>query len=263
MDLLDFAIYVAPPYVVALFLLGVGYRLGRYVFRWKRRVPATRRTRPLPSLLVGIIRTFADPLIVGLKQRKGDFIGGLVALHILGVIPLIFLLAPHVIVFTYWLPIYSILKPLAIPASITSSGLTLLHNVLPASDMSWTFVNTLWGPLVIILNGDLLAILAILGVSYKIGDKLVRLFHRLPNNRIGDWYALLLLLSILVTGFLATHHLPSGDIGTYRFVLGLHITLAELLVISLPFTKFWHFVFGYWYGKLHEWYDLKFNRGAL
>ncbi|MFZ8855186.1 MAG: hypothetical protein ACO2OQ_03365, partial [Thermofilaceae archaeon] len=62
---------------------------------------------------------------------------------------------------------------------------------------------------------------------------------------------------------LATHHLPSGDIVTYRLVLGTHILLAEVLVAVLPFTKFWHFVFGYWYGKLHEWYDLKYRRGAL
>ncbi|AKG38987.1 MAG: hypothetical protein ACP5II_06575 [Infirmifilum sp.] len=263
MDLLDIAIYQAPPIVIAIFLLGVGYRLGKYVFLWRGRPSAPRRERPFLSLLVGLVFTFLDPLIQGLKRRKSDFIGGLVLLHILGVIPLIFLLAQHVAMFSYWFPPYSLLKPLAIPSSITSSDLVVLSHVTPASDMSWTFVNTLWGPLVVLLNGDLLAILAILGVSYKIGDKIVRAFHRLGNTRIGDWYALILLLAILVTGFMATHHLPSGEIGTYRFVLGTHILLAELLVATLPFTKFWHFVFGYWYGKLHEWYDLKFNRGAL
>ncbi|UNQ72650.1 hypothetical protein [Infirmifilum sp. NZ] len=263
MDILDFAIYVAPPIVVAIFLLGVGYRLGRYLFFWKRRPSAPRRQRPLTKLAVGLVMAFVDPLIQTLKHRKGDFVGALVALHILGVIPLIFLLGQHVAMFSYWIPFYSVLRPLAIPSSITSSSLTVASGVIPASDMSWGFVNTLWGPLVVILNGDLLAILAILGVSYKIGDKIVRLVHRLGNARVGDWYALALLLAILVSGFMATHHLPSGEIGTYRTVLGVHITLAELLVATLPFTKFWHFVFGYWYGKLHEWYDLKFSRGSL
>ncbi|QOJ78072.1 hypothetical protein IG193_04570 [Infirmifilum lucidum] len=263
MDLLDFAIYVAPPLVVAIFLFGVGYRIGRYIFFWRRKPSALRRQRPLLKLFIGLIKTFLDPLIQGFKYRKGDFLGGLVALHILGVIPLIFLLGQHVAMFSYWIPFYLALRPLAIPSSITSSSLTALANVVPSSDMSWTFVNTVWGPLTVILNGDLLAILAIIGVSYKIGDKIVRLVHKLGNARIGDWYALVLLLAILVSGFMATHHLPSGETGTYRTVLGIHILLAELLVATLPFTKFWHFVFGYWYGKLHEWYDLKYNRGAL
>lgn len=263
MDILDFAIYTAPPIVVSAFLLGIGYRLSKYVFLWKRKPSAPRRQRPTSKLLIEIIITFLDPLIQGWKHRKGDFIGGLVLLHILGVIPLIFLLGQHVAMFSYWFPPYSLLKPLAIPSSITSSDLTIFSRVTPASDMSWVFVNTIWGPLVVLLNGDLLAILAILGVTYKIGDKLVRLVHRLGNSRIGDWYALILLLSILISGFMATHHLPSGEIGTYRTVLGIHITLAELLVATLPFTKFWHFVFGYWFGKLHEWYDIKFNRGSV
>ncbi len=263
MDLLDFAIYVAPSLTVPVFLLGVGYRIGRYIFFWRRSPPAPRRQRSPSKLLVGLIKTFLDPVVQALKYRKGDFVGGLVALHILGVIPLIFLLGQHVAAFSYWIPFYSALRPLAIPSSITSSGLTVLSNVIPTSDMSWTFVNTVWGPLTVILNGDVLAILAIIGVSYKIGDKIVRLIHKLGNARIGDWYALTLLLATLVSGFLATHHLPSGEVGTYRTVLGVHILLAQLLIATLPFTKFWHFVFGYWYGKLHEWYDLKYKRGAL
>lgn len=263
MDLLDLAIYVLPPYVVATLAFGVAYRLSRYLFLWKRGYSAPRRARPIGKLLVGLVMTFLDPLVQAAKKRKSDFVGGLIALHILGVIPLIFLLSQHVAMFSYWIPLYSLLKPFAIPSSITSASQYFFANVLPASEMGWVFTNSVWGPLTLILNGDLLAILAIIGVSYKLGDKLVRLYHRLRHVRAGDFFDLALLLSILVTGFLATHHLPSPDITTYRFMLGLHILLAELLVALLPFTKFWHFVFGYWYGKLHEWYDLKFNRGSL
>ncbi|MCI4409877.1 MAG: hypothetical protein JHC26_12355 [Thermofilum sp.] len=263
MDLLDLAIYVLPPYVVAIFLFGVAYRLSRYVFLWKRKPSAPRRQKSFASLLVGLVKTFLDPLIIAAQKRKGDFIGGLIALHIVGVIPLIFLLGQHVAMFSYWLPFYSLLKPFAIPTSITTGSQSFFTNVLPASSMSWTFVNTIWGPLTIILNGDLLAILAIIGVSYKFGDKIVRALHKLPHLRLGDFIDLFLLLAILVSGFLATHHLPTPDIATYKLVLGTHILLAETLVAYLPFSKFWHFVFGYWYGKLHEWYDIKFNRGSL
>jgi nitrate reductase gamma subunit len=263
MDMLDFAIYVLPPYIVAVFLFGVAYRLSRCVFLWKRKPRAPRRRRPLISLLTGLVMTFLDPIIIGAKKRTSDFIGGLIALHILGVIPLIFLLGQHVAVFSYWIPFYSILKPLAIPSSITTGSQSFFTNVIPASEMSGTFVNTLWGPLTIILNGDLLAILAMIGVSYKLGDKSVRAIHKLPHIRLGDFFDLALLLAILVSGFMATHHLPSPDVATYRLVLGTHILLAETLAALLPFTKFWHFVFGYWFGKLHEWYDIRLNRGAL
>ena len=262
MDLLDLAIYTLPPYVVAIFAFGVAYRVSRYIFMHKR-APVKRRPRPAPKLLIGLVKTFVDPLILSARLRKSEFISGLILLHILGVIPVIFLLGQHVAMFSYWFPPYSVLRPLSIPSSATSPALTLTAPVKPVSEMSWTYVESVWGPLTIVLNGDLLAILAMLGVMYKLGDKLWRAYRKIIHVRLGDFTALLLLLAILVTGFFATHHLPSGDVPTYRFVLGMHILLAEILVAALPFTKFWHFVFGYWYGKLHEWYDLKYRRGAL
>jgi len=262
MDILNLAIYTLPPYVVALFALGAACRVSRYIFL-SRRAPVKRRSRPASKLLIGLVKTFLDPLIIGARLRKPEFISGLMMLHILGVIPLIFLLGQHVAMFSYWFPPYSVLQPLSIPSSATSSALTLTAPVRPASEMAWSFVGSVWGPLTIVLNGDLLAILAMLGVAYKLGDKVWRAYKRMIHIRPGDFAALLLLLAILVTGFMATHHLPSGDIVTYRLVLGTHIILAEILVVILPFTKFWHFVFGYWYGKLHEWYDLKYRRGAL
>jgi hypothetical protein len=46
------------------------------------------------------------------------------------------------------------------------------------------------------------------------------------------------------------------------FVLGLHIASAVAFVAVWPFTKYFHFLWGFWYGKLHEWYDLALKRGA-
>jgi hypothetical protein len=53
------------------------------------------------------------------------------------------------------------------------------------------------------------------------------------------------------------------DFDTYRLWLGLHVLFAELLLAWLPFSKYWHFVFGYWYGKLHEYWDTRVQRGAV
>lgn len=262
MDLLDLTIYVLPPYVIALFLFGIGYRLTKFILLWKRKPAPEPRRRGAGHAIISLIKTFLDPIIQGAKNKPHDFITGLIMLHIIGVIPLIFLLNHHMAVFSYWFPPYAILAPFAIPLSITSSGLTLFAKVAPATEMSWDFVNTIWGPLTIILNGDVLAIMVLLGASYKIGDKIVRLLHGIKHVRIGDFVALILVIAIVSFGFLAAHHLPSPDITTYRTVLGIHILLAETLVVILPFTKFWHFVFGFWFGKLHEWYDLKYKRGA-
>ncbi len=262
MDILDFAVYVAPPYVVAAFAFGATYRLLKYIFLWKRGPGPEPRKRGAGSLVKGLIMTFLNPIIESIRRKPHDFITGLVMLHILGVIPLIFLLDQHIAAFAYWFPPYALLAPLAIPLSFTTSALTVAAPFKPVSEMQWGFVNTIWGPLTVFLNGDVLAVLAMLGVAYKIGDKIVRRAHGLTHVRIGDFFDLGLLFTILLFGFMAAHHLPSGDIVTYRTVLGIHIVLAELLVALLPFTKFWHFVFGFWYGKLHEWYDLKYKRGV-
>ncbi len=262
MDLLDFAIYVAPPYVVGIFAFGATYRLLKYLLFWKRAPRPERRKRGAGHLAKELVMTFLDPIIQSIKRKPHDFITGLVMLHILGVIPLIFLLSQHIAFFAYWFPPYALLEPFAIPLSATTGALSAVSPIKPVSEMQWGFVNTIWGPLTIILNGDVLAILAILGVSYKLGDKIVRRAQGLHHVRLGDFFDLTLLLLILVFGFLAAHHLPSGDIVTYRLMLGIHIILAEALVALLPFTKFWHFVFSFWFGKLHEWYDLKYTRGV-
>jgi len=262
MDLLDFAIYVAPPYVAAAFAFGASYRLLKYILLWKRGPGPEPKNRGAGHLVKELVKTFLDPIIETAKRKPHDFVAGLLMLHVLGLIPLIFLLDQHIAAFAYWFPPYALLAPLAIPLSSTTGGLTVAAPFKPVSPMQWGFVDTIWGPLTVVLNGDVLAVLAIIGTAYKIGDKIVRRLHGLSHVRIGDFFDLGLLLAILVTGFMAAHHMPSGDIVTYRTVLGAHILLAELLIAVLPFTKFWHFVFGFWYGKLHEWYDIKYKRGV-
>ncbi len=257
MTLYEIAVYDLMIPTLFIFLAGLVYRLSKYVLTYERRQGPTWRHRSALHRTYVFVSGFTYAIWAAAKKAKSSFVAGLILLHTLGVIPILFLLSPHINWWSYYFPPYEILRPLAIPPSITSSTLTLTAPVTPVSSMSYNFVNTLWGPLTVILNGDLLAIIAIIATAYKIGEKTIqRLVEHLQRVRIGDFIALILLLVILVSGYLATHHLPSDDVVTYKNVLGLHILSAEVLVMILPFTKFFHFVFGFWYGKLHEIYDM-------
>ena len=265
-DIYSFAVYYAFWPAFAIFVGGAVYRIGKMLLRWCRVVKAEPRRRGVGAAIVGLIRTFLDPIIFSLKTKPHDFLAGLVALHILGVIPLIFLLSHHVVFFSYWFPWYKVVATsgLWIPLSMTTSALEVTSPIYPASTH---FTETIWGPLVVILNGDLLAILAIIGVSFKLGMKIVEKMEGLNHVRLSDFFSLTLLLFILATGYMAARHhalsADTADITLYRTLLGLHILGAELLLALLPFSKFWHFVFGYWYGKIHEWYDVRLQKGAV
>ncbi len=253
----EFAVYDMFLPSIALFTFGLIYRLSRYAFTYRKTARPEWRKRPLARRAFLLIDSFIHAIIAAAKKSRVDFLVGLLVLHTLGVIPLLFLLSHHVAWWSYYFPPYQALSFLAIPTSATSSSLTVTAPLQPVSGMSFKFVNTIWGPLTVVLNGDVLAVLAIVATAFKLADRVVaKVKHRLQRVNWGDFSALILLLFILVTGYMATHHLPFGDVVTYKNVLGLHILSAELLVILLPFTKFFHFVFNFWFGKLHEVYDI-------
>ncbi|MDK2384870.1 MAG: hypothetical protein QI199_08740 [Candidatus Korarchaeota archaeon] len=257
MGLYEFAVYDMFVPTVAIFAFGMVYRLSRYVFLYKKAAQPMWRKTSVPHKIYLLIDAFVHAIVAAIKRSKVTFVSGIFLLHFFGVIPILFLLSHHIVWWSYYFPPYSILSPLAIPTSATSSALTLTAPFAPVTGMSHGFVNTIWGPLTVVLNGDVLAILAIIGTTFKLLEKIPEKFkEKLARVRLGDFVALLLLLAILISGYMATHHLPSGDIETYKFMLGLHILTAEILVLLLPFTKFFHFVFSFWYGKLHEAYDL-------
>ncbi len=257
MGLYEFAVYDMFVPTIAIFTFGMIYRLSRYAFLYKRTAQPVWRKTSIPHRIYLLIDAFVHAIVAAIKRSKVTFVSGIFLLHFLGVIPVLFLLSHHIAWWSYYFPPYGILRPLAIPTSATSSALTVTAPFTPVTGMSYGFVNTVWGPLTVILNGDVLAILAIIGTAFKFFEKIVEKFkEKLARVRLGDFVALLLLLAILISGYMATHHLPSGDIETYKFMLGLHILTAEILVLLLPFTKFFHFVFSFWYGKLHEAYDL-------
>ena len=261
-NLLGFALYYMLVPSVFIFAAGASYRIVR-MLALARVPPAQRRPWSWIEVTKGIIMVFLRPIIFVGKTRTDDLVVGLLLLHIVGVIPVLFLLSQHITWWVYYFPPYKYLWIFNVPLSITSSVLTLTATVSPTTTMSSTFVNTIWGPLVAILNGDLLAIFVMVAIGYKCAMRLVEQLMRHSHTpvRLGDYIAYALLFLIIFAGYLAARHGPSSDVVTYMNVLGLHVLLAEILLMYLPFSKFWHFVFGYWYGKLHEWYDTDVKRG--
>ena len=255
-DLYVFAKETMFQVALVVFVFGVVYRVFRFLLFWRRVVKAQARNRGAGQRILGLFKTFIDPILEAFRHQPLEGLVSLLALHIIGLIPLIFLMDQHIESFNEILPkigglSYSILAPLSVPLGLTEAVTSVQQGLT---------ITSAWGPLIIVLNGDVLATLVLIAIGYKVGLRLVERAHGLQYIRIGDFLALILLAGIILFGFTAAHHLWSGS--GYWTALGLHILLAEILLMVLPFTKFWYFVFGYWYGKLHEWYDLRVTRGA-
>jgi uncharacterized membrane protein len=256
MDLYQLAVFVLFPLALYIFAFGAAYRVLRYIFLYEKGVYVPR-SRGAGHAIKELIMTFLRPVKFASRTNPVEAFAGLVALHFVGLIPLVFLLAHHIAYLEYLIPFYGVLRPLAIPISSTTGAIQV---TTPTGYVQ--HVESIWGPLTIVLNGDVLTIFALIGIVYKTTEKLVdKLWHKSKKVRIGDLLIWPLLLAIVVTGWLATHHYPPG-VDAYRFVLGFHIASAAVFVAVWPFTKYFHFLWGYWYGKLHEWYDLALKRGA-
>jgi len=255
-ELLEFTLWYIFPAAIFIFLVGSTYRLLRYVFLYKRGAYACRKV-PFGHLLSGLIWTFLRPIVFNLRWNAPSFIGGLLALHIVGLIFLVFLLGQHVAYLAYLFPPYGLLWPFALPLNPISPYLAYST---PQGGLVQEGTS-IWGPLTIILNGDVLTAMALAGIIYKIVEKSYAKMKGALHVRWGDIIIWPLLLIIVVTGLLAAHHV-FPEIEMYRFLLGLHIASAALFLALMPFTKLFHFVWNYWYGKLHEWYDLVVKRGA-
>lgn len=259
MDIYTFAVYVFLPIALYIAVAGASYRIFRFVFLYR---PGLYVRRPGGAVVAGLPEAFGHAAKWSSRHMKREIAGGLVALH-LALIPVVFLLGQHIDYIEQYLPFYSALWPLAIPLSPTTGALTVTAPMEPTQvGMSYTFVNTIWGPLTVVLNGEVLTIIALLGIGYKIGEKVYLAIEKEKFARVGDLWIYGVLLFVVITGLLAAFHLPSDEIVTYRTVLGLHILSGELLLMTFPFTKYFHAVWGFWFGKLHEWYDLFVKRGA-
>ncbi len=258
--ILDIAVWYVFPAALGIFAIGASYRILRYLFLYRKGLYVRRRVG-VGSAIKGLIMTFLGPIIFNARTKPIDFIFSLLFLHIVGLIILVFLLGQHVAYIAAIMsqiapiPLYPFVKPITVPLSSVTGALTTSAPTRPIE------IPMIWGPLAAILNGDLLTLFVILGIGYKIGEKIFEKAHKAKNVRWGDLIIWPILLGIVITGWLAAHHTPP-DIVSYRFVLGLHVLFAALFVMVWPFTKYFHFLWNYWYGKLHEWYDVVLKRGA-
>lgn len=255
MELLELSLFVLFPAALVVFLAGAAYRVMRYVFLYSPGIYVKRR-RAAGHKVKRLVETFVHPVVFNAKTKPLEFINGFLLMHILGLILLTFLLAQHIVYLEVIIPFYGVLWPLAIPLSPITGTLTVTS---PVGGVK--FVESIWGPLTVVLNGDMLTILALVGISYKSVHKAIEKARGAKHVRIGDVLVWPLLFAIVVTGWLAAHHVLDSVVD-YRLILGLHIASAALFVAVWPFTKFFHFLWGYWYGKLHEWYDVVVKRGA-
>ncbi len=265
-DIFVFALNYMFPVALIIFIIGSTYKLARFaILRSPTKTRAPPRKKSVKSLVKGLVMTFLEPIILSIKKNPLDFIFGLVLLHMLGTIPMLFLLGQHVAFFQHYFKLYGILWPLALPLSPTTSSVLTFSTTIPTKTIV-EFTNV-WGPLNIILNGDVLSICVIVAIGFKIADKLMEKKAGVQSIRPWDWLSLFLLLGIVVTGFLAAHHYPSADETTaqttitYRDIMGLHVLLADILLLSIPFTNMWHITFSYFYGKLHEFWDMRIRKG--
>ncbi|MGC9130621.1 MAG: hypothetical protein ACP5H5_03440 [Pyrobaculum sp.] len=254
-DILDFSLEVLFPVALVIFVAGVAYRVLKYVFTFRRGVYVNRPTG-WGYRIWRLVDTFLHPVIFNLKTKPLELLNGFLFFHILGVILLIFLLAQHIAYIEKIIPFYGLLWPLAIPLSSSTGALTVTS---PVGNIK--FVNSIWGPLTLLLNGDFLTIFAVIGVFYKVIEKTIEKIKGARHVRTGDLLIWPLLFVIIVTGWLTAHHVAS-DMTGYRLLLGLHIASAALFVVVWPFTKYFHFIWGYWFGKLYEWYNLTLRRGV-
>lgn len=247
---------------VIFFFFGAAYRIARYLITY--HTPFT----PYPTSSVrGKISggekvkeffvTLGNSSRVGAKRKPVTTIVGLLQ-HIV-LILIIFLLAQHMVFWSYYIPPYRALFPLAIPESSASGELAAFYGSHPFTPTPYPFVHDVWGPLTIILNGQYLTYALIILLSVYLAHKFYALAERLVI-RAGDWWFFVLLYIDVILGFLAASHIPNSVVW-YDNILGAHILVAEIIIATLPFTRGFH-MFEFWFGKIREWYYMMYRRGA-
>ncbi len=245
---------------IVFFFFGASYRVFRYLAVYRRPfIPypnSALRETSAADKAKKLFDTFANSSKVGIKRKPVTTAVGLL-MH-LALIVIIFLLAQHMVFWAYYIPPYKALFPLAIPESSTDGELAFSLATSPLTSTPNPFVNDIWGPLTVILNGQYITYLLMIFLGIYLGHK----FHSLAEGltlRSGDWWFFLLLYVDIVLGFLATSHIPDNVV-TYDNLLGAHILVAEVLIASLPFTRGFH-MFEFYLGKVREWYFMVYRRG--
>jgi len=83
---------------------------------------------------------------------------------------------------------------------------------------------------------DAMTVVTVMGVLF-FGARRLLIKEVKYLTKASDWLMLVLIGSVFVTGFLATHHW-----GPYRPLLIAHVLTAEILLVTIPFSKLMHMV---------------------
>ncbi|NON62499.1 hypothetical protein [Acidianus sp. RZ1] len=108
-----------------------------------------------------------------------------------------------------------------------------------------------WGFLSILVNGTMMALLALAGL---VGYLVTRIVEDVTGHKrlssSGDYVFLILLLAIIVSGLVAMYDISIPYLGLPNQAnwYGLHIALVGAFIGYVPFSKGWH-MFGYYLGK--------------
>lgn len=232
MTLLDLVLQQIFPISLVLFVFGTVYRIIK-IFT----VPWSKGSN-MPSKKISIFKRILIPVKkwigVLLETLRTDPIHAIGAfLFHLPLFAILFLFAPHQsVIFGLFPFVAPILKPFAMMQQLTEALIT---------------DGTFWGPLDIIVNGDVMAILTTIGVIILLTNRTVKHALKKLVSDAGDYIALFFMLLILVSGYFATH---SQGAVWYETMLVIHILSVAILIIYTPFSKFFHYIFFYWFNML-------------
>jgi len=247
---------------VFFFFFGATYRIGRYLITYQKPFTPYPTSSVREKISGGenvkeLFTAISNSSIEGTKRKPVMTIAGLL-MHV-GLLLIILLLSQHMIFWAYYIPFYSVFFPFAIPVSSTDGWLAATYWTSPLTSTPNPFVNDIWGPLTIILNGQYLAYLLMIILAIYLAHKFIALAEGL-TIRAGDWWFFVLIFLDVILGFLAASHIPSSVVW-YDNILGAHILVAEIIIATLPFTRGFH-MFEFWFGKLREWYYMVYRRGT-
>ncbi|RLE50842.1 MAG: hypothetical protein DRJ33_06990 [Candidatus Methanomethylicota archaeon] len=230
------AMYYLAPAALMLLIGGFAYKIARVITLPMAR-PQIPKGRKLffrfIDFVVGFIKAILLPLYINAVKGPISFIGSFLLFH-LCTIALLLLFGPHMIAalsttFPWLLNFLSSLK-IPLPHVVTQAALTDL---------------TLWGPLDMLLNADMLAVLGFTGLCMIIGYKIYYLATKTVKCNLGDYIALALVFLAFITGYGAAHKLM-----LYEEALAWHIVFTSLIILYIPFSKFSHPIYDYWVGKI-------------
>ncbi|ARM75334.1 hypothetical protein [Acidianus manzaensis] len=260
------ALNVIFPVSLLIFIFGVIYRISRY-FIGRRAI--TYATAGFGTEFKEAVTAIPTPFRTATK--KDPFLIIETILWHIFVLGVIIIVGIHIIAWNYIFgQIFGVSDPLwflfkiSTPEQFTSAyqmGLlgsnAYSHggilNPLGAWNSAEVSTSTFdpWGFLSVLVNGTMMALLALAGL---LGYLVTRIVEDATGHKrlssVGDYTFLILLLLVIITGLGAMYNfsIPYLGIPNQANWYGFHIAMIGIFIAYIPFSKGWH-MFGYYLGK--------------